>query len=530
MLPGLDGWKLIETVRAEGIGTPIVVVSARGTEHDRVHALEIGADDYLVKPFSMKELVARVARRRAARRSAARRRRAASRSRSRSCGSTRARCRRTSTAQSAELTPTEFRLLYQLALERGRVVDPRRAAAEALGPARVASRPHGRRLRAPAAREDRPARVRAHVHPDALRRRLQARAGAEGRRGATALPQPAEPVASPTPPRHRIAPTAAGLSARSRHEVRRRRPPAQRDERGARRRGARLGSRLRAPRAARGADLSRSRETSRSDGSTSATALDGIETRHRRARAARRPAASTCSILPAALVAAHDKLLTARVAAARRRAAPAHVRSSPRRCPRRRRSCRSCSSRASAAGAATSCAARRRRSSTRALAALAARAVVPRARRARAGARRAARLGPAARRRRRPRRRRARAGSPRGGEWRTNVALGAPVEPVDPPPLARRARARGGRGDRAATSSGVDLLPTPSGGFLVARGERRRRLPARCTRSARRRLRATPWPRCSKTACGSPSSPRPQSESYGCGSRPVSTSRRPSTS
>src|SRR2546429_7873945 len=60
MLPELDGWKLIETARAEGIGTPIVVVSARGTEHDRVHALEIGADDYLVKPFSMRELVARV--------------------------------------------------------------------------------------------------------------------------------------------------------------------------------------------------------------------------------------------------------------------------------------------------------------------------------------------------------------------------------------------------------------------------------------------------------------------------------------
>src|SRR4026207_574129 len=60
MLPERDGWSLIETARAEGIGTPIVVVSARGTEHDRVHALEIGADDYLVKPFSMKELVARV--------------------------------------------------------------------------------------------------------------------------------------------------------------------------------------------------------------------------------------------------------------------------------------------------------------------------------------------------------------------------------------------------------------------------------------------------------------------------------------
>src|SRR5262245_63532058 len=60
MLPGLDGWSLIEQARAEGIGTPIIAVSARGTEHDRVHALEIGADDYLVKPFSMKELVARV--------------------------------------------------------------------------------------------------------------------------------------------------------------------------------------------------------------------------------------------------------------------------------------------------------------------------------------------------------------------------------------------------------------------------------------------------------------------------------------
>src|SRR5919201_6456385 len=45
MLPELDGWKLLETIRSEGIGTPVLVVSARGTEHDRVHALEIGADD-----------------------------------------------------------------------------------------------------------------------------------------------------------------------------------------------------------------------------------------------------------------------------------------------------------------------------------------------------------------------------------------------------------------------------------------------------------------------------------------------------
>ena len=98
MLPELDGWSVIESARAEGIGTPIVVVSARGTEHDRVHALEIGADDYLVKPFSMKELVARV---RAASRRAQRgatTRPGASRSTSMSSASTHARCRPLSTA------------------------------------------------------------------------------------------------------------------------------------------------------------------------------------------------------------------------------------------------------------------------------------------------------------------------------------------------------------------------------------------------------------------------------------------------
>src|SRR5213593_3226433 len=68
MLAELDGWQIIETARKEGIGTPIVVVSARGSEQDRVRTLELGADDYMVKPFSMEELVARV--RAAARRGA----------------------------------------------------------------------------------------------------------------------------------------------------------------------------------------------------------------------------------------------------------------------------------------------------------------------------------------------------------------------------------------------------------------------------------------------------------------------------
>ena len=120
MLPGLDGWSLIESARAEGIGTPIIVVSARGTEHDRVHALEIGADDYLVKPFSMKELVARV--QAAARRGV--RAQPEERGDAIEIEELRIDPREVQAyvdGRSAELTPTEFRLLYALALDRGRV-------------------------------------------------------------------------------------------------------------------------------------------------------------------------------------------------------------------------------------------------------------------------------------------------------------------------------------------------------------------------------------------------------------------------
>src|SRR5512141_1996707 len=111
MLPGLDGWSLIEQARAEAIGTPIVVVSARGTEHDRVHALQIGADDYLVKPFSMKELVARV--QAAARRGV----RGIHEERGEEIVIEELRIDPRSVqafvdGENAELTPTEFRLLY----------------------------------------------------------------------------------------------------------------------------------------------------------------------------------------------------------------------------------------------------------------------------------------------------------------------------------------------------------------------------------------------------------------------------------
>ncbi len=122
MLPGVDGWRVIEQARGEGIGTPIVVVSARGTEHDRINALELGADDYLVKPFSMKELAARVCSRRAARDARAG---AAARRRDQLVEELRLDPRNVQAyvdGESAELTPTEFRLIYALALDQGRVL------------------------------------------------------------------------------------------------------------------------------------------------------------------------------------------------------------------------------------------------------------------------------------------------------------------------------------------------------------------------------------------------------------------------
>jgi DNA-binding response OmpR family regulator len=121
MLPQRDGWSVIESARAEGIGTPILVVSARGTEHDRIHALQIGADDYLVKPFSMAELVARV--QAAARRGG--RLPEPTRGETIEVEELRIDPREVQAyvdGESCELTPTEFRLLYQLALDRDRVV------------------------------------------------------------------------------------------------------------------------------------------------------------------------------------------------------------------------------------------------------------------------------------------------------------------------------------------------------------------------------------------------------------------------
>jgi two-component system copper resistance phosphate regulon response regulator CusR len=60
MLPDIDGWKILQSLREQGKSTPVLFLTARDSVDDRVKGLELGADDYLVKPFAFSELLARV--------------------------------------------------------------------------------------------------------------------------------------------------------------------------------------------------------------------------------------------------------------------------------------------------------------------------------------------------------------------------------------------------------------------------------------------------------------------------------------
>jgi two-component system OmpR family response regulator len=60
MMPAMDGMSMLKALRAAGIETPVIILSALGTPEDRVEGLTSGADDYLVKPFAFAELLARV--------------------------------------------------------------------------------------------------------------------------------------------------------------------------------------------------------------------------------------------------------------------------------------------------------------------------------------------------------------------------------------------------------------------------------------------------------------------------------------
>ena len=116
-LPGRDGLDVAREIRRWS-DTPIVMLTARGDETDRVVGLEIGADDYVVKPFSPKELVARV-------RAVLRRTRTAARGdeivRAGDVEIDTAKMRVSVGGTQVDLTPTEFQLLATLAREPGRV-------------------------------------------------------------------------------------------------------------------------------------------------------------------------------------------------------------------------------------------------------------------------------------------------------------------------------------------------------------------------------------------------------------------------
>src|SRR5687767_9739180 len=60
MLPGFDGYRVLRALREDGLGMPVLILTARGEEADKVRGFRLGADDYVTKPFGVLELVARV--------------------------------------------------------------------------------------------------------------------------------------------------------------------------------------------------------------------------------------------------------------------------------------------------------------------------------------------------------------------------------------------------------------------------------------------------------------------------------------
>jgi two-component system KDP operon response regulator KdpE len=132
-LPGIDGFEVIRRVRAFLPAVPIVVVSAQGDEEAKVEALDLGADDYVEKPFAMPELLARV---RVALRHAERARGASEEASRLVRGPIEIdlpRRRVTVRGEQVDLTPTQFDLLVAFARHPGRVLTHRAIVAEVWG-------------------------------------------------------------------------------------------------------------------------------------------------------------------------------------------------------------------------------------------------------------------------------------------------------------------------------------------------------------------------------------------------------------
>ena len=117
MLPRLDGFSLLKRLRADQNGAQVLILSARDAVEDRVQGLELGADDYMVKPFAFEELVARI-------KSLVRRRHELKQCALEIGQITIDTARRQASRNGEEirLTPAEYNLLEHLVLRRGRVV------------------------------------------------------------------------------------------------------------------------------------------------------------------------------------------------------------------------------------------------------------------------------------------------------------------------------------------------------------------------------------------------------------------------
>jgi two-component system response regulator CiaR len=118
MLPGMDGFSILREWRREGLRTPVICITARDGLPDRIHGLDLGADDYLVKPFAVSELMARV-------RAVARRGSASGSAEVLTCGDLRM-APRDGLAwfrdQPLDLTAKEFALLEFLLYNQGRIL------------------------------------------------------------------------------------------------------------------------------------------------------------------------------------------------------------------------------------------------------------------------------------------------------------------------------------------------------------------------------------------------------------------------
>ncbi|MCH8500713.1 MAG: response regulator transcription factor [Aliidiomarina sp.] len=132
MLPEIDGLQVLKQLRQSGVETPVLMLTARGDDVDRVVGLELGADDYLPKPFYPRELIARV--------KALLRRSKSQDSKPvveklRFAGFELDVTNATATCDDAELTltPTEFEVLRQLVMHHGQLVTKEMLSAQVLG-------------------------------------------------------------------------------------------------------------------------------------------------------------------------------------------------------------------------------------------------------------------------------------------------------------------------------------------------------------------------------------------------------------